>query len=169
MTIDYRTWQGEGFDLGVASNNAYDDTIAALEWLQDNAATYGIDPDAIVAAGYSAGAINALNAIHRPADPSAVAAVAIAGVSFSPETAGHPPSIVFSGTVDQVLPYSSQKASCDRSRAAGNVCEQVTYEGGDHYIPGVHGDDIKARAAHFVFEQALWPLGYRPEVMDVAA
>jgi predicted esterase len=95
--------------------------------------------------------------------------VAIAGVSFAPETAGHPPSIVFSGTADQVLPYQSQKDSCDRSRAAGNVCEQVTYEGGDHYIPGVHGDDIKARAAQFVFEQALWPLGYRAEVMDVAA
>ena len=75
----------------------------------------------------------------------------------------------FSGTDDQVLPYASQKESGDRARANGNYCEQVTYEGGDHYIPGPYGDDIKARAAEFIFEQALWPLGYRPEVVDAAA
>lgn len=169
VAIDYRIWVGDGFDLVRASNNAYDDTIAAVEWLRAHAATYRIDADAVVAAGYSAGAINALNAIHRPADSPAAGAVAIAGTSFSPEGPGHPPSIVFSGDQDQVLAYSSQKASCDRSRANGNVCEQVTYAGADHLIPFTQGDDIRARTADFVFEQVLWPLGYRPESVPAAA
>lgn len=169
VAIDYRIWEGDGFDLVQASNNAYDDTIAAIEWLQQHASTYRLDADAIVAAGYSAGAINALHAIHRPADSPAAGAVAIAGTSFSPESAGHPPSIVFSGDQDQVLPYASQVASCDRSRANGNVCEQVTYVGADHLIAFTHGDDIRARTATFVFEQVLWPLGYRPATVASAA
>ena len=53
------------FDLLAAEIDA-GDTIAAIQWLQDNAATYRIDPDAIVPAGFSAGAINALPPVWRP-------------------------------------------------------------------------------------------------------
>ena len=66
-----------------AEIDAYDATIAAIQWLQDNAATYRIDPDAIVPAGFSAGAINALHAVWRPArgpsDTPAAGAVAASG------------------------------------------------------------------------------------------
>ena len=68
VTIDYRIrGDQDPFDLLAAEIDAYDDTIAAIQWLQDNAATYRIDPDAIVPAGFSAGAINALHACGAPA------------------------------------------------------------------------------------------------------
>src|SRR5690606_1167141 len=73
VTIDYRI-RPEGGDLIAASNDAYEDTLAAIRWLQDHAEQFRIDPDAIVPAGYSAGAINALHALHRPADTPAAAA-----------------------------------------------------------------------------------------------
>src|SRR5690606_39027191 len=81
VTIDYRI-RPEGGDLTAASNDAYEDTLAAIRWLQDHAEQFRIDPAAIVPAGYSAGAINALHALHRPADTPAAGAVAIAGMLF---------------------------------------------------------------------------------------
>jgi len=49
-----------------AAFDAYDDAVAGVEWLKANAATYGIDANVIIGAGYSAGAINALNLLYLP-------------------------------------------------------------------------------------------------------
>lgn len=103
VTIDYRI-RPEGGDLIAASNDAYEDTLAAIRWLQDHAEQFRIDPDAIVPAGYSAGAINALHALHRPADTPAAGAVAIAGMLFHAPSPDRGPSIVFSGTADTIVP-----------------------------------------------------------------
>jgi len=168
VTIDYRTWVGSGFNLVTASNNAYADTIAAIEWLRSHAAEYDLDPDAIVAAGYSAGAINAMHAIYRPADSPAAGAVAIAGMTFNPPTAGRPPSLMFHGTADTTVPYSAATSTCEQSQAAGNVCSLVTYQGAGHLIAFQQSADIQTRTADFIFEQVLWPLGYRVEAMPAA-
>lgn len=168
VAIDYRTWQGDGFNLVTASNNAYDDTIAAIEWLQENADEYDLDPDAIVPAGYSAGAINALHAVYRPASSPAAGAVSIAGMTFNPPTADRPPAIMFNGTEDALVPYSSASGSCSQARDVGNTCELVTYEGEGHGIGFQQIDDIQERTAHFVFEKVLWPLGYRAQKAPAA-
>lgn len=169
VTIDYRTWVGSGFDFIVASNNAYDDTMAALEWLKAHAADYGLDPDAVVAAGYSAGAINALHALYRPATSPAAGAVAIAGLTFNAPTADRPPAIVFSGTEDTTVPHSVSRDVCDLSQEAGNVCRFVPYEGEDHLIGFSQAADIRDRTADFIFEEVLLPLGYRAGRVDTAA
>ncbi len=169
VTIDYRIWVGSGFNLVTASNNAYDDTIAAIAWLKAHAGDYGLDPDAIVAAGYSAGAINALHALYRPSTSPAAGAVAIAGMSFNGATADRPPSIIFSGTADTTVPHAASRDLCDRSRAVGNVCRFVPYDGADHLIGFSQSADIRARTADFIFEEVLLPLGYRAGQVEAAA
>lgn len=168
VTIDYRIWEGSGFDLVVASNNAYEDTVAAVEWLQDHAAEYDLDADAVVAAGYSAGAINALHALYRPSSSPAAGAVAIAGMSFNGPTAGDPPSIMFHGTDDTTVPYATAEGTCNQSQDAGNVCRFVPYEGHGHLIAFQQQDDIEAKTADFIFEEVLWPLGYRATQVPAA-
>ncbi len=169
VTIDYRLRAREGFDLVGASNDAADDTVAAVRWLRDHAAQYRLDPEAIVVAGYSAGAINALHAIYRPTPSPAAGAVAISGLSFTAPTAGRPPSIQFHGTNDLIASYGAAQRTCDESRARGNMCVFVPYEGDDHFIPFRHADDIMAQSADFIFEQVLLPRGYTAEQVPVAA
>jgi acetyl esterase len=43
-----------------------------------------------------------------------------------------PPTILFHGTADTVVPYSTAVALRDRLVASGNRCELVTFEGGGH-------------------------------------
>lgn len=171
VTIDYRTrGDQDPFDLLAAEIDAYDDTIAAIQWLQDNAATYRIDPDAIVPAGFSAGAINALHAVWRPgtrgpSDTPAAGAVAASGLSFTPAPAGRPPVWMFNGTADPIVPYNVARAVCDQANAVGSTCLMQTTEGGGHTIPA----NFSPISHDFVFERILWPLGYRPEVVPPGA
>jgi acetyl esterase/lipase len=173
VTIDYRIRSGDGFDLVAAADDAYEDTVAALEWLRDHAAEYRLDPDAIIPAGYSAGAINALHALHRPADTPAAGAVAIAGFMFTPPSPDRGASIVFSGVNDTTVSHTVARDQCARSRDLGNVCRFIPFEGeGDlssHLIGLTRAAEIQEQTAHLLFEDVLWPLGYRPERVDAAA
>lgn len=170
VTIDYRLWEGdEPFDLVEASDNGYEDAVAAVEWLQDHAADYGIDPDAVVVAGYSAGAINALHALYRPADTPVAGAISIAGMSFTGATAGKPAAIMFNGTTDGLVPFANAEALCAQAQDLGNQCKLVAYEGAGHEIGFTQAADISEQAHHYVFDAMLWPLGYRPTLVDQAA
>lgn len=169
VTIDYRIRSSQGFDLIEAANDGYEDAVAALDWLQDHAEEYDLDPDAIVAGGYSAGAINALHALHRPAETPAAGAVAIAGMLFSPVSPERGASIMFAGTEDTLVPYGTAEAQCAQSRDAGNSCVFVPFEGEGHLIGITHAEQIQEQTAHLVFEEVLWPLGYRAGRVDAAA
>jgi Carboxylesterase family len=167
VSIDYRIRPNAGSDFLAGALDAYDDAVAAVQWLKDNAATYRIDPQAIVAAGYSAGAINALNLLYSPGsrgpETSPVAgAVAIAGLSFNAPTAGDPPAMMNSGTNDTIVPYDAAKRTCDTAGAVGDVCEFWSYENAGHEIGITQAPLIEDRAGRFIFEKVLWPLGYRP-------
>src|SRR5262245_13225778 len=162
VTIDYRLRHDQSpFDLSAAETDAYDDTIAAIQWLKDNAATYRIDPNAIVPAGISAGAINALHAVYRPgtrgpATTPAAGAVAISGVSFLTPPPGRPSVLMVNGTADAIVSFSSAKRTCDEALAVGDDCIFHPHSGGHVDIPPGFLDD----AHNFVFERILWPLGY---------
>lgn len=169
VTIDYRIRSSTGFDLVGAADDGYEDAVVALQWLRDHAEDYDLDPDAIVAAGYSAGAINALHALHRPADTPAAGAVAIAGMVFTPLRADRGASIVFSGTDDTLVPHATASSQCAQSRDLGNRCLFVPFEGEGHLIGATHAAEIQEQTAHLLFEEVLWPLGYRAERLDVAA
>jgi acetyl esterase/lipase len=166
VSIQYRIRPGaSGQSLIEAIVDAYDDASAAVQWLKDHAAQYKIDPDAIVAGGYSAGAVNAMHLLYfPPAGASTVAGgVAIAGGSGAQPEAGDPPSIMHHGDADTIASYANAQTLCNNAEAAGDVCEFVTYPGRDHLFFFTDGAEIQERSAKFVFEQVLWPLGYRAE------
>jgi acetyl esterase/lipase len=169
VTIDYRIRSQEGFELLPAANDAYEDTVAAIEWLQAHADDYGLDADAIVPAGYSAGAINALHALHNPVDTPAAGAVAIAGMNFGPLRDGRGSTLSISGTGDTLVPHAISRDQCAQSRSLGNGCRFIPIEGGTHLIGITHAPRIMEATADFVFECILYPLGYRPEQLAPAA
>jgi acetyl esterase/lipase len=182
ITIDYRLdpppTAGSGLggiNYGRAVPNAYDDGVAAMQWLQVNASKYRIDVGAIVAGGYSAGAINALNIAQAPgtrgpAVTPAAGVVAIAGMTFTALTgqdflglgsphADIPPFAMFGGTADTTVAYASQQKTCEDQKAAGNVCEFTSYEGAGHEIGITQIADIQAKAHQFIATKVL-PLHY---------
>ncbi len=150
-----------------AAYDAYDDATAAVDWLRSHAEDYGIDPDAIAAGGYSAGAVTSLNLAYLPGDhgtataSSIGAAVSIAGVSFGAPQAGDPPAIVFHGTEDTIVPFVGGESSCLNAQAVGVFCELVRYDGADHGIVSQFQRDIVRRTADFL-AQHLLGLGATP-------
>jgi acetyl esterase/lipase len=59
--------------------SGWEDVGAVVEWLKANAATHGGDPDRIVLAGTSAGAVHVAGYLHR-ADPAVRGAVLLSGL-----------------------------------------------------------------------------------------
>jgi acetyl esterase/lipase len=165
VTIDYRIRPDqEPFDLVGAALDAYDDTIAAVQFLQDHAAEYGINPDQIITAGHSAGGINALHTAYMPgtrgpATSPVAAAIGISALSFAAPTSGAPPTAQFHGTADDTVPFVSGQDTCNRSIAAGNFCVMFAYEDADHSLPhdDRYQDDIMTKLADFIYEQVILP------------
>jgi acetyl esterase/lipase len=170
VTIDYRIRPGGG-DVIQLAGDAYEDAIAAVQWLKDHAGTYGIDPDAIVAGGYSAGAVNAMNLLYWPGErgpigQSTVAGgVAIAGLSLGAPDGDDPPGLMHHGDADPIVQYQAGRTTCDNAQAVDAHCTFFTYAGGDHFIAFTQATPIMERTADWIFEQVLWPLGYRAEQM----
>lgn len=148
-----------------AAGDAYDDTTAAIEWLEANADTYRIDTDAVFAGGVSAGGVlawnlNFLPGEQGPATPLVDAVVPISGLAFGSPSAGDVPIISFHATDDPILPYDPPRQSCEAAVAVGVVCEWVGYPSGGHYIAISQYRNILDRTHAFLFEQVLAPLGY---------
>ena len=166
ITVQYRIRVGGAFsDLAGAAYDAYDDAIAAAQWLQANAATYRIDPDVIAAGGWSAGGINAwhmgvLPGRRGPATSPIVGVVAIAAAPMVKARAGAPTVIAFSGTADGTVKYAGVELACEQTKSVGNQCQLVTYEGANHYIVDSQRADIQARAARFLKDKVLRGRGY---------
>jgi dienelactone hydrolase len=156
-------------DLGQvyeAGRDATEDIFASVEWLQAHADEYGIDPDAIAASGWSAGASITLGVAYSPGqggpDRSPIAAaLPIAGVMLSAVDPGEPPSLVFFATHDMTLPPGTNNSDtvCPRAHEVGVACELVSYDGQDHFING-RVRDIMRRSGDFLAAQVLEPRGY---------
>lgn len=153
-----------GPELLPAAEDAQEDAATAVQWLRDNATTYGVDTRAISFGGYSAGAVTSLNLAYGP-DLSAgessgiAAAVSLAGVRFfGAVEAGEPPLLMFHGTEDTVVPYGAGASVCEEVLLAGVLCELVTYQGIDHGLSSFNRD-VGNRTADFLAEHVLAPLG----------
>ena len=161
---------GDLVGLIPAAEDALEDAAAAVRWLEDNAVTHRIDPDAIFAGGVSAGAVLAWGLNVVPDVPLADASVPISGLVLAEPTPGDAPIIAFHAVDDNILPYGPHEASCAAAVAVGVVCEWVGYSSGGHYIARSHFRDILNRTHAFLFEQVLEPLGYTndppPSVID---
>jgi predicted esterase len=169
VSINYRLrpFAFQWRDTYLASLDAYDDAVAAVAWLRLHAAEYGIDPDVIVAAGFSAGAVTATNLAvlpgeRGPATSPVAAAIPASGLLYTAPEAGDPPIQAFHGTDDTVTPFESVARACDLAEEVGVGCDLVSYAGGEH---GMSPGDIVQRSTTFMVDQVLAPRGY----FDVAA
>ena len=182
VSLEYRVRSGDTFEAAI---DAYEDARAGIEWLQAHAIDWGIDPEAVVAGGWSAGAITATNLAYAPGQigpPTSpvAAAISLAGAFFDPDDPsvpfprplprpdpGEPPVIAFHPTADTVIPaFGSLDRTCPLVRQAGIVCEYVPYEGVGHLIlrSQFHRDYIR-RSHDFLADQVLGLRGW----FDVSA
>jgi acetyl esterase/lipase len=165
ITIDYRIRPAPGPVLDMAGD-AYDDTLAAVAFVKAHAAEYGINPNAIVVGGYSAGAINAANVAYwpgerGPATSPIAGAVAIAGFTFGKPAANEPPILMFHGDADTIVPYGTGQNTCSAARSIGAGCRFYTYKKAGHEIGATKATQIMERTADWIFEIVLYPMGYR--------
>jgi acetyl esterase/lipase len=169
VSIQYRTRPGMSPDdtegVVAAAYDAYDDALAAVQWLKDNAARYRIDPRAIVAGRYSAGGYTAMHLGYLPGfrgpDTSPVAGVvSISANSFALPGDGDPPAVMMHGTSDELVPVSAAQLTCDTGRSVGSGCDWVPFEGESHTLVVTRVTDLQTITAAFIVYRVLAPLGY---------
>jgi acetyl esterase len=158
--------------------DAHEDAAAGVAWLRAHARRWGIDPATIVAGGWSAGAVTASNLAYLPgqrgpAGSPVAAAVPIAGWFVRPDQplpvagpfavpdAGEPPSIVFHGSGDQLLPWGSSRDLCPLAAAADIACEYVGFDGAGHDIHISRRREVVRLTFDFLAENVLEPRGVR--------
>lgn len=155
---DYRTSQNHG----KSPLDCVADAKAALRWTRSHAAEWGIDPKRIAAAGGSAGGYLAaailLDGLEEPDAETSISCRPDALVLFNPVLdttrtgfqtekfgnhaldaspvhhvrAGMPPTIIFHGEADTLVPCEQAERYSAAMLAAGNTCRLVTYKGMGH-------------------------------------
>lgn len=164
------------------------DAKSAIRWIREQAYEYNIDPNRIVASGYSAGGhLAACTAMidnfdelteNQSISPAAnalmfwVTPVKVFADGWFKQIlkgrakvkdcdpdefirSGLPPSIIFQGTADNIIPLWSVKQFANKMKAAGNRCELNIYEGQTHLGWGENVKDVYAKMDKF-----LESLGY---------
>jgi acetyl esterase/lipase len=173
VSIDYRLLVPPGCggqldprpECEVAALAAQHDAQAAVRWLRAHAGELRIDPDRIVMAGSSAGAITSLLSAWRSEDPgtsgnpgfSSAIAAAVSVSGGTPTNAfideGDAPAIFFHGTQDRTVAFSWAVANVEAIRAAGIRVELVPFEGAGHGLFGSgYREEIYERTARFLYE-----------------
>jgi acetyl esterase/lipase len=142
--------------------DAREDAQAAVRFLRANSATYGVDPDRIAIAGTSAGAITALNVAYGSETPgdsgtpgvssTVRSAVSLSGARILTQSdAGEPPVLLFHGTADPLVPFSSAQSTVDTAHAAGLTAEMTVWEGEGHVPYGAHRTEILDQTRNFLY------------------
>lgn len=162
---------------GTSPLDAVRDAHAAHTWLRAEAHGLGVDPARIVLSGGSAGGHLALTTAmksaraHRPAalvlfNPAvdlvgpAPLALKLVARRISPSVlpvAGLPPTLVFHGQDDQVVPVHTVEAFCARAIRAGRLCQLQTYAGHGHgFFHGQQDDAALGRSPFADTLQRMW-------------
>lgn len=151
--------------------DALSDAEAAYAWLRGNAAGLGIAPGRIVLAGGSAGGqLAAAAAILAPVGETPAGLVlfnpALDMVSFggriglSPDQAAAispsvlpvanlPPTIIFHGDADTIVPIQISRDFCRRAAAGGRACELDEYPGQNHGFFNSRAADPKTHVSPY--------------------
>lgn len=158
ISAQYRTKQSHQ----AIPRQCVEDGKAAIRYVREHAKELGVDPDKIIAGGGSAGGHVAAACAMCPkidANPdSRVSCVPNALVLFNPVydngpggyghdrvaeywkdisplhniRKGQPPTVVFLGSQDKLVPVATAKAFEKQMIEAGNKCETHIFEGGEH-------------------------------------
>ena len=157
--VEYRVSHRDGTTIP----DAVDDAVAAARWFFEHAAELGVDPGRIVLAGSSAGAhlalmtaetlrgaFRALVLWNTPCDLREVAPGAalthddrkrLSPVTYSGDGA-FPPSVLFHGADDAVVPLSGAARFATAVNAAGGSADLVTFAGGHGFErPAIDGGE----------------------------
>lgn len=148
---------------------AYQDIRGGIAYFRNNAARYGIDPERISVAGFSAGAITALNAAYQPnraagggttSDPARVtgAVLSYAGLTDSDylET-GEPESLMHNGVLDTIVSHAHAMTFCNDANDEGILC-QFDSRPGDHGItPDWNWTPLHEQSAAFLYDHVIAP------------
>lgn len=151
-SINYRLCPGCGAGGATAQvyTNAKYDMQMAIRYIRDNASSWGVDPNKIIAAGWSAGGAMSYGAAYDSADDndsgstSSAVSAAIMKSPGSPDEAniykvdaGEPPSAIFIGAADWPTGgngYATSKRMYDQILSKGVVAELSVYPLSDHNL-----------------------------------
>jgi predicted esterase len=126
------------------------DALASLRWVRQHAADYGVDPNRIAIAGFSAGAVIASHAAHQfddvgtvayfagddvsPAKSKPQAAFGASGCTYAEDLGapttigpGDAPTSFIASRFDQAVPYSCSALTTTTARSHGLVAELASY------------------------------------------
>ena len=113
---------------GGTPESSLSDAVDAVAWLQDNGADHDLDPQFVVAGGASSGGWIAAETAYGPSPPAAL-------VLFNPAIGPGPdlgrtlpPTILFHGDSDRVVPIEGPAEYCSDS----DTCRLRVWPGGDH-------------------------------------
>ena len=124
---------------------AQNDAQAALRWIRQHAAAYGVNPNQIAVGGFSAGAVTAANLAYRGDDIGTVryftgddlsvpaskvqAAFGASGCEYEPATigAGDAPVSFIHSKGDLAVPYGCVADTVTTARGFGLVAELTSY------------------------------------------
>lgn len=165
-SIDYRLSEGEWFPaqeltdpgLAAAADLARQDAGAAVDWLRAHASTYRIDPDRIAIAGYSAGAITAIEvATHPPPAVWAAAAISGAAIDTAALAAPHPPLFLVQGDLDDVIAPSLADATCQAAADSGGCSVYHLDQDGHDVLGSPRFQDVVGHVDDFLRSVAPVP------------
>ncbi|WP_078323711.1 carboxylesterase/lipase family protein [Mycobacteroides salmoniphilum] len=132
VTLNYRLG-AEGFLLidGAPANRGLLDQIAALQWVRDNIAVFGGDPEAVTIAGQSAGGMSVMTLLSMPAaDGLFKRAIAQSGAGHHVLSAGTATkvtaAIVEELDIDGSLSGFASVTTADLLAAQGVVSKRIT-------------------------------------------
>ncbi len=137
--------------LATAIAAAYEDTVAAMQWLVDDAAPLGIDPGRMALAGYSAGGVltelvgyvSDEAGVVLPAPPRVTFNMSGAFETLTPVVSGTDAALFLShGDADATVPVSGAYALRDQALAAGLPVELHVFPGKGHTNIDIFSDEV---------------------------
>jgi len=145
-------------DINKPINISKEDALTALHWLIINADQYKIDIERIIFGGSSAGAVTALyTAYSEEMDAKKIKAVYSIAGAVMPDgleiiDESDPPTIMFNGTVDTIVPYTMATATVDKLKSKGVTINLVSYQGAGHGIISQKNTDIHQKLTEFLYQ-----------------
>lgn len=158
---DYRVRTEPRQDMAGTVRDAVADARMALGWVHAHSQDYRIDPQRLILAGGSAGAMIVLNLCHDPAQPmekqrdGVRAIVGLWGPPgggsrlFERVHVGSPPTLLIHGTADDTVPYQWSQQLAEELGHAGVPHALLPLPDAPH-TPLQHKDQIIAAVAQFL-------------------